>query len=230
MKHDPLSEHENRTGLQIHADRLAEMIEGTEEFPPTPAGEGDAVAELRVEYARRGELMGSMPRGHNVAAELVPLLDRLGARLAYERVGVRLYDALISKHDAYGSFTGGPTRDELMALREAERDHVHLVRELILEQGGDPTAITPSANLQLVATRGLLDVVVDARTTLVQCLDAALLAELADLESWRQLAALAHEMPDATTLSARLERAAETEEAHLSRVRGWVAAAKGAKQ
>ena len=42
--------------------RLAEMIEGTEEFPPTPAGEGDAVAELRVEYARRGELMGSMPR------------------------------------------------------------------------------------------------------------------------------------------------------------------------
>jgi rubrerythrin len=170
-----------------------------------------------------------MPRGKEVAPERLALLDRLGARLAFERVGVRLYDAMISKYDAYGSYTGGPTRDELMELREAERDHVHLLRELVLAQGGDPTAITPSANLQLVATRGLLDVVVDPRTTLVECLDAALLAELADLESWRRLAALAHELTE-DTLGARLERAAETEEAHLSRVRGWVAAAKGAKQ
>jgi hypothetical protein len=41
------------------------------------------------------------------------LLDKLGERLAFERSGTRLYEALVSKHDAFGSFSGGPSREDL---------------------------------------------------------------------------------------------------------------------
>jgi hypothetical protein len=38
----------------------------------------------------------------------------LDKRAAFERMGVRLDDALISKHDAYGSDAGGPSREDLV--------------------------------------------------------------------------------------------------------------------
>jgi hypothetical protein len=41
------------------------------------------------------------------------LIDRLGARLAFERSGVRLYEALLSKLDASGIFDGGPSREDI---------------------------------------------------------------------------------------------------------------------
>ena len=36
-------------------------------------------------------------------------MDKIGERLAFERTGTRLYEALVSKHEAFGSFPGGPS-------------------------------------------------------------------------------------------------------------------------
>ena len=47
-------------------------------------------------------------------------MDKLGERLAFERAGTRLYEALVSKYDAYGSFTGGPSRDDLEHVMQEE--------------------------------------------------------------------------------------------------------------
>jgi hypothetical protein len=217
----------NHSGLAPHPDLLDQMIEGTSEFPPTSSGGPAGLAEVRIDYARTGEPHATMPRTA-VAAARLPLLDRLGARLVFERTGTRLYDALISKLDAYGSFDGGPDRHQLIEIREQELAHALLVQDLIRELGGDPTAITPCANLQATASKGLADVLVDPRTSLVECLETILVAELVDQESWAMLARTAEALGDAG-VTGKITQAQQTELEHLARLRGWLEAADQAR-
>jgi len=215
---------ENHTGIALHPEYALEMVEGTTEFGPTSSGGPELIAANRVRMAKVSEPAATMPSSPQVPLELLPVLDKLGARIAFERIGVRLYEALISKHDAYGSFRGGPTREDLVQLRGEELRHLGLVHQVILRLGGDPTVVTPCANIQTVASRGIGDILVDPRTSLVECLDAIMVAELADHESWAQLvpivAALGHK-----DIEARMREAERTEVEHMTKVRGWLAAA-----
>jgi rubrerythrin len=152
------------------------------------------------------------------------LLDKLGARLQFERTGVRLYQALISKLDAYGTFSGGPSRGDLEQIRDEEHRHLLIVQDLIEELDGDPTVITPCANLQAVASRGICDVLVDPRTNLIECLDAIIIAELVDHESWEMIASTAERMGK-TDLIGRLRECERIEAEHLVKVRGWLTVA-----
>jgi demethoxyubiquinone hydroxylase (CLK1/Coq7/Cat5 family) len=154
----------------------------------------------------------------------LPVLDKLGARLQFERTGTRLYDALISKLDAYGGFDGGPSRQQLIEIRDQEHGHALLAQELIRSLGGDPTMVTPCASLQATASRGIVDVLVDPRTSLIDCLETILVAELADQDSWAALARSAESLGDAA-LTAKITQAQQTELQHLKKVRGWLEAA-----
>jgi hypothetical protein len=129
---------------------------------------------------------------------------------------------LISKLDAYGTFSGGPSRGDLTHIRNEEHEHMQLAQLLIVRIGGDPTVVTPCANLQAVASRGVGDVLMDPRTTLLECLDSILVAELTDHESWEALAGLAASV--APDLEAELREAEQTEAEHLQKVRAWIAA------
>src|SRR5687768_8297078 len=124
-------------------------------------------------------------------------MDKLGERLAFERTGTRLYEALVSKHEAFGSFPGGPSRDDLEHIRHEEFQHFTLLQSVITQYGGDPTAVTPSADLHATAAHGIQMVLVDPRTTLLQSLEAMLLAELADNACWETLIALAQRAGEA---------------------------------
>jgi hypothetical protein len=214
----------NHTGLALHPEQLKEMIRGTSEFPPTSSGGPADIAQVRVEHARAWPAHATMPASTQVAREKLPLLDKLGARLQFERTGTRLYDALISKLDAYGGFDGGPSRHDLLLIREQEHAHVLLVQELIRAIGGDPTAVTPCANLQATASKGIGEVLVDPRTSFVECLETILVAELADHESWESLARTAQSLDDGD-LTAKIKQAQQTEDEHLMKVRGWLEAA-----
>jgi rubrerythrin len=218
----------NHTGLALHPELFEEMVEGTTEFPPTSSGGSSRLAEVRISYARDGEPAATMPPVPGVEAARLPLLDKLGARLQFERTGTRLYDALISKHDAYGGYEGGPTRAQLLEIREQEHAHALLVQELIRSIGGDPTAITPCANLTATASKGLCDVVIDPRTSLVDGLETIVLAELADQESWSTLVRVADALGDAS-LKTRLAKPLQTELEHLIKVRAWLEAADKAR-
>ena len=77
--------------------------------------------------------------------------------------------------------------------------------------------------------KGLLEVVVDPRTTFAQCLAAALLAELADNDAWENLVELAKQNGE-ETLTSLFASAAEEEGEHLENVRTWVAAALGSPE
>jgi hypothetical protein len=213
----------NHTGLAPHPKERDDMVQGAREFKPTSSGGPDEIARLRIAYARAGGPHGTMSAASVDAARL-PVLDKLGARLQFERTGTRLYDALISKLDAYGGFDGGPSRQQLLEIRDQEHGHALLAQELIRSLGGDPTMVTPCGSLQATASRGIVDVLVDPRTSLIDCLDAILIAELADQDSWAALARSAQTLGD-TGMAAKITQAQQTELQHLKKVRGWLEAA-----
>jgi rubrerythrin len=222
----------NRTGVQTAPTRAKEMAENTEAVPASPR-EAMAIGLLRAELSREAPPVGTMPVPGNVkgvakaAAKALQgknasvFLDKLAERLAFERSGVRLYDALLAKVPAAKTGKGTLTVEELREFRDEELAHMHLVKEALEEVGGDPTAETPSADLKGVESSGILLVVTDPRTTLTQCLDAILTAELADNDGWKILIALAEAMGQ-EDLARRFAEALVTEDHHLQSIRTWL--------
>jgi rubrerythrin len=228
----------NLTGIAAAPQRSQEMLTGMEEFPPTSQGSAHDVAQVRIAYAREAEPLGSVPLPASLkekmqtAAKAVmgesPILfmDKLGERLAFERTGTRLYAALVSKYDAFGSFAGGPSREDLEHVLQEEYRHFTMLQSAIEQLGGDPTAVTPSANLHATASHGIKMVIVDPRTTLLQSLEAILITELADNACWEALVELAQGAGE-DELVKQFERARATEQEHLQKVRAWLAAGQG---
>ncbi len=215
---------DNHTGINEHRELVEEMIEGTTEFGPTSRGGVEALATNRIRVAKISEPAATMPPAKNVPLERLPVLDKLGARLQFERTGTRLYQALISKLDAFGTFRGGPSRGDLEHIRDEEHRHLVLAQNLIVRLGGDPTVVTPCANLQATASVGVLQVVTDPRTTLIECLDAIIVAELTDRESWELLARSVAPLGD-KQVEQQIREAERVESEHLAKVRSWLVAA-----
>jgi rubrerythrin len=212
----------NRTGAAAAPDRAATMTTAVEEFPPTSDGNSLAIGAVRVQYAREAANTEA-PERSALAEDPSLLLDKLGERLAFERTGTRLYEALLSKHEAYGSFEGGPTREDITHILSEELQHFHILADVIKSLGGDPTQLTPSANVQLTASHGVGQVLVDPRINLVESLEAIMMAELADNECWETLTGLAR-LARNEELARRCEEALLTEQEHLEKVRTWLAA------
>jgi len=156
-------------------------------------------------------------KGHKATV----FLDKLGERLAFERMGTRLYEALINKVEAHPADNAGISVLELRRIHNQELAHFKMLRRTIEALGGDPTVQTPSADIQSVASLGLVQVITDPRTTPEQCLNAILIAELADHDGWQILIDLAQGMgQDQAATEFRSALAEETE--HLTKVRGWL--------
>lgn len=228
----------NLTGIASAPHRSQEMISGMEEFPPTSTGSAQDIANVRIAYAQEADPQGSVPPPAGLKDKIQTavkavkgesptlFMDKLGERLAFERTGTRLYEALVSKHDAFGSFSGGPSREELEHILEEEYEHFAMLRHAIEQLGGDPTSVTPSANLHAAASHGINLVIVDPRTTLLQCLEAILIAELVDNACWEALSELARDAGE-DELVEKFEQALATEQEHLEKVQTWLAAAQG---
>jgi hypothetical protein len=215
-------ERTNRTGIEIspHADEMRECSRAA-----TPTGKEADFRNFRGKLLVMGEAesSGSIPRLPTTADVEPILMDKLGERLAFERTGARLWDTMLSKFRSDEEFAGGPTEENLTAILREELEHFHMLSACVEDLGGDPTAVTPSANLAGVASMGLLQVVSDPRVSFHEALDAMLIAELADNDCWMNLHALAKqcgrdEIVDFAT------RAGEAERRHLVQVRNWLKA------
>jgi hypothetical protein len=223
----------NRTGVSMSPRLTAQMLEGQQEFPPDYLGDEGKIARERGEVGRSwDETVGSLPppltlKGNMKAgmaalkgASPTLLIDQLGARCAYERSGVRLYEAVLAKFDLYGSFPGGPKREELEQILTEELRHFRMLTEQLTKLGADPTVMSPSADLEATMTQGVLAVLVDPRTKFAQCLGALLAVELIDNDCWTVLAALARDA-GLTELADGCEVALREEQIHLANVRAW---------
>ncbi|HET6612587.1 MAG TPA: ferritin-like domain-containing protein [Kofleriaceae bacterium] len=227
----------NRTGIHTAKD-AKQAIQGAAEGTPDSARtvEPRRLTEVRGELVREAGSLGTVPRpvtlkgtvkatiqtikGHSPAV----LVDLLAARLAFERTGTRLYDALLIKHEAAHIPPGGPGRDDLELIRDQELRHMGLLSRCLETLGADPTAVTPAADVGGVAGAGLVAVVADPRVTFTQALDAMVIAELADNDAWVTLADLADRL-GMDEMAADFREALVEEEDHLARVRAWLNAA-----
>ncbi|RYY54489.1 MAG: ferritin-like domain-containing protein, partial [Comamonadaceae bacterium] len=189
-------------------------------------------ADLHQAYGLEADRVGTVPppaRIKGMATTAVDalkgnkpqvLIDKLGERLAYERTGVRLYEALMLKMAAASQ---GPVIDlaQLQRIRDDELAHFQLVGRTLQQLGADPTAMTPCADVSGVAAAGHLQVLTDPRTTVAQALNSILMIELGDNAGWELLIELAteagHEM-----LAEPFRQALATEQEHLETVRGWL--------
>ena len=225
----------NRTGIKTSPIDSRATAAGAEEGESTSIGGESLMAAVRLEMAERGEPVGSMPppaslKGVAKSAMTVLkgesptlLLNLLGERLAFERTGVRLYEAVIDKLPAFAGDAGsaGPTVADLRAIQEDELRHVDVVRRAIEKLGGDPTAMTPAADTGSVSMMGVLQVVCDPRAQLAQSLHALLTAELVDNDGWELLIQLARGLGQ-EAIAQSFAQARDQEHLHLVRVRAWV--------
>ena len=223
----------NRTGIDTSPLDSKQMIEGAESLPVTRSLDDPGYHAVCASYAAEASPVGSVPpprtlRGlASTALDFVKgqkstvLIDKLGARLAFERTGVRLYGALCSKLQVLGSWEGGPTIEALREIEGEEMRHAQLIARVLREIGADPTAQTPAADLTGIEGTGLVQVLGDPRMDMGQSLHAILIAELTDNEGWVMLISLAREMGHAA-MADEFEAARAAEDRHLLRVRAWL--------
>lgn len=225
----------NRTGVRMSPKEAKAMEEAAANIHPPP-GDESKIAEVRESYHARAIPVGSVPPPGSVkgmakaAASAVTgkkasvLLDKMGERMAFERTGVRLYEALITKLASAGEVDSiGLTEEALRKIQDDELRHMQIVAEAIEEMGADPTAETPCADVAGVQAKGILQVLTDPRTTLAQGLSAILTAELVDNASWEMLVDLARDFGNDEAANA-FEDARRQEEEHVRLVRGWLEA------
>jgi bacterioferritin (cytochrome b1) len=220
----------NRTGLQMSPAMSREMTESVDDAMADVRG--IELAETRREYILEADELGSVPPPATVkgvlktgasmltGVHLHVLVDKLAERLAFERGGVRLYDAVIAKVKVYGDEAGNATLMELERIRDEELEHAMLVEDALKTLGADPTAQTPCADLVGVESAGLLQAATDPRTNLVQTLHTALAAELIDGAGWQLLIELAQEAGQSDLVD-QFSGALAQETEHLQLIETW---------
>jgi rubrerythrin len=219
----------NRTGMQMSPHDGRDLMQVSD---ATASTEMTALRSVRESYIAEADPLGSIPLPGSAkgvvltGAKLLTgkhpeqFIDRLAERLAFERGGTRLYDALISKFNASEQKPATISLDALLEIRNQEAEHFHMLSGCITSLGGDPTAQTPAADLVGVETAGLVQAVSDPRTTFAQSLHALLVAELTDVDAWELLASIA-EASKEDEMADRFRAALAQENEHLARVKGW---------
>ncbi len=222
----------NRTGIQMSPIDSRAMQKVDPGIAGGIGGDDSALAVLRNGYIAQADSLGSIPLPGTLQGAVTMgikmlggdgvqiLLDKLGERLAFERTGTRLYDALITKCEVMLDGDISMTIDDLEQIRADEARHFRLLSNAIESLGGDPTSQTPSADLAGVESMGLVQVLNDPRTSIAQSLHAIVTAELSDKAGWETLVALAdeHEMQG---LVNDFTNALNQEREHLALVQTW---------
>ena len=221
----------NRTGIHISPVDSKAMQEFDPPLASRSAG-NSAPASIRNDDIANADTPGSAPlpgpvtvafsMGINALKGDSPqiLLDKLGERLAFERIGARLYDALITKCELMLDGDISMSIEDLRQIRADKARHFMRLSETIESLGADPTSPTPSGDLVGVESTGLVQVLNDPCTSIAQSLHAIVTAELSDKAGWETLVALADEH-NLTDMVDDFTQALNQEREHLALVQTW---------
>lgn len=219
----------NMTGAQMSPDDTQSMVDYTERRPADVPGDAQELKRAREQMNREEGEIGSVPIPGSAKGMLKTtfdkmlgnnpevLVDKLGERLAYERTGVRLYEALIAKTRACEG-GGAELVPTLQQIRNDEQAHMFLLINALETLGADPTAMTPGADVVGVLGSGPLKVITDPRTNMAQALNAILTIELADNAAWELLIKLAEQSGHAK-IARSFDGALVEEERHVNTIR-----------
>jgi rubrerythrin len=228
----------NKTGVQMSPFDTKAMLSDDNILERGYVADETAAARLRQSYIRESDGLGSIPvpgtmtgmasMGMHMLMGDMPqvLLDKMAERLAMERTATRLYDALLTKLEVVTAGRSSINLEQVASIRGDEARHALLLADAIASLGGDPTSMTPSADLAGVEAMGLVQVLNDPCTSLAQSLHAILTAELSDGVGWETLVALADEQshPD---LVDGFSTALQQERKHLAMIQTWYEEAVG---
>ncbi len=224
----------NRTGMDMSPIQGKAMIQGTRLATVGPM-QYDEMETIRRAYIKADGKVGSVPLPASLQGAVTTgkekfkgrhpevLINKLGERLAFERTGVRLYEALIFKCQATPDkrILDVVSTDTLRQFRNEEEEHFFLIKEIIEDLGADPTAMTPDADVCALASLGIPKVLTEPRTTITQCLQAILTAELSDNAGWGLLQELAEGMGQ-DQLAKKCRHAHSQEQIHAETVTQWL--------
>ncbi len=227
---------QNKTGLGVAPRFAREMLDNQDdEFKLIAQAEDDPFPtltheDIKQEYIREWGDIGSVPPPASLKGMAVSgiqkltgghpevLIDKIGERLAFERSGARLYEAFILKCE---TVLPDSSLSFLHDIYIEEVRHFQLLNEAIKRLGGDPTAVTPCADVAAVIGKGLVAVVNDPRTNIAQSAHAVLAAELLDNDGWDMLIRLTDEA-GLQDMRDDFQEAKEAEDRHLKEVRNWL--------
>lgn len=181
--------------------------------------EADRVGSVPIPATGRGLVETATGKLKGESPEV--LFDKLGERAAFERSGVRLYQAMISKVEASSHPDQQSLLTDLTHICKEEFQHFQMLVGVIEELGGDSTSQTPCADISAVAAMGLIQVITDPRTTLAQGLQALLTAEMTDNACWELLIELARE-GGYDQLVERCQKALASEQEHEAMIKQWL--------
>lgn len=222
----------NKTGAMMSPIDSVKTMEGAEDLTIPGYGSSEALGANRMEYMKESGPVGTMPvpatpkglfKGlkEKLTKGNYTFLDKLGERLAFERTGTRLYEALLSKWHGTEDKSNLPPLETLERFYNEEYSHFILLSDVMVELGGDPTAITPMANVSATAAFGWVNTITDPRVSFDQSLHIIHMAELADNDGWDMLIKLARDAGQ-KEIAVQFEKARAEEDEHLETVRFWM--------
>lgn len=149
-------------------------------------------------------------------------IDKLGERLAYERSGIRLYEAVLARlENGTNEAEALPPLAEVEHISDEEAKHFKMLVGCLEKLGADPTAQTPCADSTAVQSLGVVQALSDPRTTVAQALNALVTIELVDNAGWELLIKLA-EQTGQDEMAAGFRTALQEEAEHLQKVQTWL--------
>lgn len=222
----------NRTGTQLKPEETERQLDAVDKYPPNIPGDASALAEARKAAHTEADPLGSVPVPGSAKGKLKAgmdkmigkqpelLVDKLGERLAFERTGVRMYEAMLAKLEASES-PSSKAISALQRIRDEEAEHMDLVKRAIETLGADPTAMTPCANVAGVKAMGIVKVMSDPHTNVAQALNALLTIELEDNAAWEMLIDLTHKAGH-PNISNDFKHALKQENDHLETIQSML--------
>lgn len=223
----------NKTGIKMSPIEATKTAEGAAGKTVPPDGDGfEALKEMRIDYIKESEAVGTVPMPGTPKGMFSALIekfkkgdhgfiDKLGERIAFERTGTRLYEALIAKYEGSSDKAGYPDLSVIKQFHDEELKHFRWCCEAMEDIGGDATAMTPSADVAGVAAMGWMQAITDPRINFKQSLEIILQAELVDNDCWDVLIQMAKEL-SMKDLAERFQQAKMEEDVHLITIRQWV--------
>jgi rubrerythrin len=146
------------------------------------------------------------------------VIDLLTERLAFERAGVKLYDAILVKMESSAEEEIVAMLGQMREHRNQEWQHEEFLEQQIRELGGDAHGETEMSLLTKRESQGIEQVVFDPTSPLPHLFHALLAAELVDNAGWDLLVELADEVGDRDAKK-EFKRCLKEEEEHLVFVR-----------
>ena len=141
------------------------------------------------------------------------VVDLLNERLAFERTGVKLYDALLARLRASMDPAVKALVEPVQEQRDQEKEHEEWLEAEIRALGGTPHALSEHAVLAQAEAEGI-ERVLRRDESIPHDFHALLAAELADNAGWDLLVQLADAFDDSEAKE-QFEKRLREEEEHL---------------